>query len=72
MIKLTYPVGITKEISIDKLNGIKLNGIRPIKIEVLTPVEDHLYEALIDDCVVNINHYCGEVFYLGSKVWSKR
>jgi hypothetical protein len=72
MIRLTYPAGITKDLGNNIVKGVKLNGIRPIKIEILTPVEDHLYEHLIDDCVVNINHYAGEVFYLGSKVWGKR
>lgn len=72
MIKLTYPAGITKEIDLDRLRGVKLNGIRPIKIEILAEVAKDKYEHLIDNAVVEINHYCGEVFYLGSKVWSRK
>ena len=72
MIKLTYPAGITKELTDITLRGVKLNGIRPVKIEILDEVAKQFYEDLISRCIVNINQYCGEVYYLGSKVWSRK
>lgn len=72
MIKLTYPAGVTRELNDITMKGVKLNGIRPIKIEILSEVADVFYDDLIGKCITEINHYCGEVYYLGSKVWSKR
>lgn len=72
IVKLTYPAGITREVSSTNFIGSKLNGIRPIKIEINTEVDNCSLDALIADAVVAINQYCGEVYYLGSKVWSRK
>lgn len=72
MIKLTYPAGITRELYDLGLRGIKLNGIRPIKIEINVDVKKNEYDELISKCVCQINQYCGQVFYLGSMVWGKK
>lgn len=70
--RLTYPAGITKEYNSTNFSGTKLNGIRPVKIEINVEVDENSLEKIVADAVVAINHYCGEVYYLGSKVWSRK
>ena len=70
--RLTYPAGITKEVNSTNFIGSKLNGIRPVKIELLVEVDENSLDKIVADAVVAINHYCGEVYYLGSKVWSRK
>ena len=72
IIRLTYPAGITKEVNSTNFIGSKMNGIRPVKIEINVEVDENSLEKLVSDAVVAINHYCGEVYYLGSKVWSRK
>lgn len=70
--RLTYPAGITKDHNSTNFIGSKLNGIRPVKIELLVEVDENSLDKVVADAVVAINHYCGEVYYLGSKVWSRK
>lgn len=72
ILKLTYPAGIVKEYHSTNLHGSKLNGIRPIRIDILVEVDKQSLEKLVADFVTQINQYCGEIFYLGSKVWSRK
>lgn len=70
--RLTYPAGITKDYNSTNFSGSKLNGIRPVKIELLVEVDERSLDSIVANAVVAINHYCGEVYYLGSKVWSRK
>lgn len=70
--RLTYPAGITRDFNSTNFIGSKLNGIRPVKIELLVEIDDKSLDRIVADAVVAINHYCGEIYYLGSKVWSRK
>lgn len=70
VVKLSYPAGITREWHSTNLVGSKLQGIRPVKIEFLVELDNP--EQVVDAAIPYINQYSGEIYYLGSKVWSRK